>query len=75
MLGETHDALVVGVPDDERALAVGEQLFEHDDFADLLEAHDPHDVHGLVEHDLTATVELRHDPHQGSPRRGAFAHR
>ena len=38
-LGETHDAFVVGVPDHEGALAVGEQLLEHDDLAHLLEVH------------------------------------
>ena len=32
-LGEAHDALLVGVADDERALAVLEDLLEHDDLA------------------------------------------
>ena len=57
-LGKTHDALLVGVADDQGARAVGEQLLEHHDLADLLEAHDPDDVHRLVQHDLAAALEL-----------------
>ena len=54
-LGEADDALLVGVGDDQGALAVGEQLLEHHHLADLLEVERGDDVEGLVEHDLLAT--------------------
>ena len=56
-LGDAHDPLLVGVADHEGALAVLEHLLEHDDVADLLELHRPHDVERLVEHDLLATAQ------------------
>ena len=56
--GEAYDALLVGVGDDQGPLAVGEQLLEHHDLADLLEVEAGHDVEGLVEHDLLATDEV-----------------
>jgi hypothetical protein len=40
--------------DHQRALAVLEQLLEHDDFADRLVAAGDHDIQRLVEHDLLA---------------------
>ena len=55
--GQPDDALLVGVGDDQGPLAVGEQLLEHHDLADLLEVEGGHDVEGLVEHDLLATHE------------------
>ena len=56
-LGEAHHALLVGVGDDQGALAVGEQLLEHHDLADLLELERGDDVERLVEHDLLAAHE------------------
>ena len=53
-LGEADDALLVGVGDHQDPVAVGEQLLEHDDLADLLEVECGDDVEGLVEHDLLA---------------------
>ena len=53
-VGESDDALLVGVRDDQGALAVGEQLLEHHDLADLLEVERGDDVERLVEHDLLA---------------------
>ncbi len=53
-LGQAYDALLVGVGDDQDAVAVGEQLLEHHDLADLLELERGDDVEGLVEHDLLA---------------------
>ena len=53
-LGEADDALLVGVGDHQGALAVGEELLEHHDLADLLEVEGGDDVEGLVEHDLLA---------------------
>ena len=55
-LGEPDDALLVGVRDDQGALAVGEELLEHDDLADLLEVERGDDVERLVEHDLLAAL-------------------
>jgi hypothetical protein len=55
--GEPHDALLVGVGDDQRADAVGQELLEHDDLADLLELEGGDDVESLVEHDLLAALE------------------
>ena len=57
-LGEAYDALLVGVGDDQGALAVGEQLLEHHHLADLLEVERGDDVEGLVEHDLLATQQV-----------------
>jgi len=47
----------VGVRDDQGALAVGEQLLHHHDFADRLVALGYDDVQRLVEHDLLAGPE------------------
>ena len=63
-LGEAYDALLVGVGDDQGALAVGEQLLEHHHLADLLEVEGGDDVERLVEHDLLATLRGR----RGRPR-------
>ena len=57
-LGEPDHPLLVGVGDHQGALAVGEQLLEHHDLADLLEVERGDDVERLVEHDLLATPEL-----------------
>ena len=57
-VGEVDDPLLVGVPDDQRAVAAVEDLLEHDDLADALEAARGDDVHRLVEHDLLAVLEL-----------------
>ena len=57
--GEADDALLVGVGDDQGALAVGEHLLEHHDLADLLEVEGGDDVERLVEHDLLATPQRR----------------
>ena len=56
-LGDADDALLVGVGDDQRPLAVREELLEHHDLADLLELERGDDVEGLVEHDLLAALE------------------
>ena len=53
-LGQPDHALLVGVRDDQGALAVGEHLLEHHDLADLLELEGGDDVERLVEHDLLA---------------------
>ena len=52
--GQAHDALLVGVADAQRTLAVGEHLLEHHDLADGLELEGVDDVERLVEHDLLA---------------------
>ena len=65
-LGEAYDALLVGVGDDQGALAVGEDLLEHHDLADLLEVERGDDVEGLVEHDLLATRPARRGRRRGS---------
>ena len=64
-LGEADDALLVGVGDDQDALAVGEQLLEHHDLADLLELERGDDVERLVEHDLLATLQVRRGRRRG----------
>jgi hypothetical protein len=56
--GEPHDPLLIGVRDHQGALAVGEHLLEHHDFANRLIALGDHDVERLVEHDLLAGLEL-----------------
>ncbi|CAB4966268.1 unannotated protein [freshwater metagenome] len=56
-LGEADDPLLVGVGDDQGTLAVGEDLLEHHDLADLLEVERGDDVERLVEHDLLAAHE------------------
>jgi hypothetical protein len=57
-----HDALLVGVPDDQRARCLAldrlEHLLEHDDVAGALEPARLDDVHRLVEHDLLAVLEV-----------------
>ena len=53
-LGEPDDPLLVGVRDHQRAVAVLEDLLEHDDLADRLEALGDHDVQRLVQHDFLA---------------------
>ena len=55
---EPDHALLVGVRDDQRALAVLQQLLQHDDLAGGLEALGDHDVERLVEHDFLAGLEL-----------------
>jgi hypothetical protein len=50
-LGHPADALLVGVRHHEHPV-VTEELLEHDDLADPLEATGCHDVEGFVEHDL-----------------------
>ena len=57
--GEPDDPLLVGVGDDERPLAVLEQLLEHHHLADLLEVERGDDVERLVEHDLLAAAGAR----------------
>ena len=57
-VGEVDDALLVGVADDQRAVAALEDLLEHDDLAGALEAARGDDVHRLVEHDLLAVLQL-----------------
>ena len=57
-LREAYDALLVGVGDDQDPVAVGEQLLEHHDLADLLVLERGDDVERLVEHHLLATVEV-----------------
>jgi hypothetical protein len=56
-LGEADDALLVGVGDHQHPVAVGQELLEHDDLADLLELEGGDHVEGLVEHDLLAALE------------------
>ena len=56
-VGEADHALLVGVRDHQRALAVLEELLEHHDLADALEAEGLDHVERLVEHDLLATLE------------------
>ena len=56
--GEPHDPLLVGVRDDQGALAVGEQLLHHHDLADRLVTLGDDDVQRLVEHDFLARLEL-----------------
>ena len=72
-LGQPDDLLLVGVPHHEGALAVGEDLLEHDDLADALEVQRRDDVHRLVEHDLLAAdhvVEVHAGAH-GDPQLAA----
>ena len=57
-LGEADDPLLVGVRDHQGPVAVVEELLEHHDLADLLEAERRDDVQRLVEHDLLAAAEL-----------------
>ena len=57
-LGEAYDALLVGARDHQGAVAVGEQLLEHDDLADLLGVESGDHVEGFVEHDLLATEQV-----------------
>ena len=57
-VGEVDDAFLVGVADDQRAVAAVEDLLEHDDLAGPLEAARGDDVHRLVEHDFLAVLEL-----------------
>ena len=57
-VGEEDDALLVGVADDQRAVAALEDLLEHDDLAGPLVAARGDDVHRLVEHDLLAVPQL-----------------
>jgi hypothetical protein len=52
-VGERHDAFLVGVPHDDRAVRV-EDLLELDDLAGYLELTCGDDVHRLVEHDFLA---------------------
>lgn len=56
-VGELDDPLLVGVRDDERAVAALQQLLEHHDLADVLVAEGLDDVERLVQHDLLATLE------------------
>ena len=58
LFGELADALFVGAPHDERALAVFEELLERDDLARDLVGPREHDVEGFVEHDLLAAPEI-----------------
>jgi hypothetical protein len=75
-LGEADDPLLVGVGDDEDPVAVGENLLEHHDFADLLVVEGGDDVERLVEHDLlAATFSSSIARRPDSPRHGACAHR
>ena len=53
-VGDVHDPLLVGVADDERAVAAVQHLLEHDHVAGPLELAGQHDVERLVEHDLLA---------------------
>ena len=57
-VGQLADPLLVGATDDERSHAVVEQLLDGDDLAGLLGSPGEDDVEALVEHDLTAPVEL-----------------
>ena len=57
-LREAYDALLVGVGDHQRAIAVLQDLLEHHDLADLLEREGGDHVECLVEHDLLAPLEL-----------------
>ena len=54
---EAYDPLVVGVPDHQGALTVGEHLLEHDDLADALERQRADHHHALVEHELLALAQ------------------
>jgi hypothetical protein len=55
---DPHDALLVGVRDHQGPVAVGQDLLQHHDLADLLELESGDDVEGLVEHDLLAALQL-----------------
>src|SRR4051794_11814935 len=56
-VGQHDHPLLVGVSDDESAVAAFENLLEQDDVALALELPHLHDVERLVEHDLLATVQ------------------
>ena len=57
-VGQPDHALLVGVRDDQGALAVLEDLLEHHDFAVRSRTRATDDVERLVEHDLLATPQL-----------------
>ncbi len=57
-LGDADHPLLVGVRDHQDAVAVGEELLEHHDLADLLELEGGDHVQRLVEHDLLAALQL-----------------
>lgn len=56
-LGEPHHPFLVGVPDDQGALAVLEDLLEGDDVPGPLELHGLDHVERFVEHDFLASPE------------------
>src|SRR3954447_17996183 len=56
-VGKHDDALFVGVPDDQGAVAAFEDLLEQDDVTLALELAHLHDVERLVEHDLLAALQ------------------
>src|SRR4051794_12660705 len=56
-VGQHDHPLLVGVTDDESAIAAFEDLLQQDDVALPLELPHLHDVERLVEHDLLATVQ------------------
>ena len=56
-LGQPHDALLVGVADHQRAMAVGEDLAQRADLADRLEVAGLDDGQRLVEADRLALLE------------------
>ena len=60
-VGEVDDPFLVGVPDDQSAVAALEQLLEHHDLARALITAGGDDVHRLVEHDFLAVLQLGGD--------------